>query len=175
MMDKEIQDAINEQIRAELYSAYLYLAMSAHFAERNFDGFAQWMRLQAQEEVGHAMRFFDYVLRRGGHVELHTVEAPTADFGSPADIFAAALEHEKKVTAMIRSIYELARRREDFATEQKLQWFIAEQVEEEESAGRAAEQLKMAGDNMAALLMLDQRFGAREAEAGQETAGDGRA
>lgn len=160
-VDKAIQEAINEQIRAELHSAYLYLAMSAHFSEANYDGFATWMKLQAREELGHAMRLYDYVLERGGHLDLRTVEGPDGDFGSPREIFESALEHEKKITAMIHALYDLAREKKDYATEMQLQWFVTEQVEEEDSAGRAVEQIRLAGDSTSALLMLDHRFGQR--------------
>ena len=160
-MDPSIQEAINEQIRAELHSAYTYLAMSAHFAEENFDGFAHWMRLQAQEELEHAMRLYEYLLERGGHVDLRTVEAPASDFGTPLEIFEVALAHEKKITGLIHDIYDLAREKRDYATEMHLQWFVTEQVEEEDNAGRAVEQLRLAGDNTPALLMLDGRFGQR--------------
>lgn len=163
-MDKAIQTALNEQINAELHSAYIYLAMSAHFAEQSFDGFAHWMRHQAAEELEHAMKLFDYVIERGGHVELSTVAGPARKFGAPLKIFETALAHEKKITAMIHALYELARKKADYATEIQLNWFITEQVEEEESAGRAVEQLKLAGDSTAALLMLDGQFGKRSGE-----------
>ncbi|HSG09907.1 MAG TPA: ferritin [Longimicrobiales bacterium] len=160
-MDKAIQDALNEQINAELHSAYTYWAMSAHFSENNFEGFAHWMRRQAQEEMEHATKLYDYVLERGGHVVLTAVAAPPKKFGTPLQIFQTALGHEKKITALIHALYELARKKKDFATENHLNWFVTEQVEEEDNAGRAVEQLKRAGDNMSALLMLDGRFGAR--------------
>ena len=160
-MDKAIQAALNEQINAELHSAYTYLAMSAHFSEQNFDGFAHWMRHQAQEEMEHAMKLYDYVLERGGHVELKAVAAPAKKFGTALQIFQTALGHEKKITGMIHALYELARKKKDFATENHLNWFVMEQVEEEDSAGRAVEQLERAGNNMSALMMLDARFGAR--------------
>jgi ferritin len=163
-MDPQIQDALNEQIRAELHSAYVYLGMSAHFAEKNYDGFSHWMKLQAQEELEHAMRIYEYVLHRGGHVDLRAVEAPGDDLGSPLQIFELALAHEKKVTAMIHAIFDLAREKNDYATEQEFQWFVTEQVEEEDSAGRAVEQLRMAEGSLPALLMLDERFGARTEE-----------
>lgn len=163
-MDPQIQDALNEQIRAELHSAYVYLGMSAHFAEQSFDGFAHWMKLQAQEELAHAMKIYAYVLHRGGHVDLRTVEAPSGELGSPLEIFEAALAHEQKVTAMIHRIFDLAREKNDYATEQEFQWFVTEQVEEEDSAGTAVEQLRMAEGSLPALLMLDQRFGARTEE-----------
>lgn len=162
-MDDAVQDAINEQIRNELFSGYVYLAMSAHFEERNLTGFARWMRLQAQEELGHAMRLFDYLLDRGGHVALDAIEQPPTEWGTPLGIFEHALEHERSVTGMIDALYDLAREKQDNATQVALQWFITEQVEEEASAEAAVDQLRMAGDNAAALLMLDQRFGARTA------------
>ena len=160
-MDKAIQDALNEQINAELHSAYIYLAMSAHFAEQNLDGFAHWMRQQAGEELGHAMKLFDYVLERGGHVELKAVAGPAKKFGTPLQIFETALAHEKKISAMIHALYDLARKKKDFATENNLNWFVTEQVEEEDTAGRAVERLRLAGDSTAALLMLDRQFGER--------------
>ena len=161
-MDTAIQKAINKQIGLELYSAYVYLAMSAHFAEQNFDGFASWMRGQASEEQAHAMRLFDYLLERGAHVELGAVGAPPVEFGTPLQIYQEALGHEQEVTRSIHAIYELAREKKDYATEIMLQWFITEQVEEEASAEAAVEQLRLAGDNASALLMLDRQFGQRE-------------
>ena len=161
LLDKEIQEAVNEQIRGELYSAYMYLGMSAHFAEQNFDGFARWMRHQAQEELQHAMRLYGYLLERGGHVDLRAVEAPPTKLGKPLEVFEAALAHEKKITTMIHAIYDLARRKKDYATEAHLQWFVTEQVEEEGKAGLAVEQLQLAGDDTSALLMLDHRLGQR--------------
>lgn len=163
-MKKSLQDAINEQIKNELASGYLYLAMSAHLAEQSLDGFAHWMRLQAQEELEHAMKLFDWVLYRGGHVELLGVDAPARELGSPLEIFEMALAHEQKVTAMIHRLFELARAESDYATELELQWFVTEQAEEEDNAGRAVEQLRLAGDSTPALLMLDQRFGSRTDE-----------
>jgi ferritin len=160
-VDTKVQSALNEQIRAELHSAYLYLGMSAHFSERNLDGFAHWMKLQAGEEVEHAMKLHAHVLRAGGHVELKAVEAPPKKFGGALAVFEAALAHEKKITGMIHKLFDLAREKGDYATELELQWFVNEQVEEEENAGRAVEQLKMAGDSTPALLMLDHRFGER--------------
>jgi ferritin len=161
-VDKKVLNALNEQIRAELHSAYLYLAMSAHFSEENLDGFAHWMKLQASEEVGHAMKLYGHVLHCGGHIELKAVEAPPAKFGTALEIFRAALGHEKEITGMIHDLFDLAREQDDHATELALQWFVNEQVEEEDSAARAVQQLTLAGDSTAALLMLDHRFGERE-------------
>ena len=163
-MDTRIQEAINAQIGLELASGYAYLAMSAHLAEQNFEGFSHWMRLQAQEELAHAMRFYDYMLERGAHVALPAVEAPSSELGDPLSVFETALAHEQKVTASIHALYDLAREHKDYATELQLQWFVTEQVEEEASAGLAVEKLKRAGDDLPALLMLDGEFGARVAE-----------
>ena len=165
-MNEQIQAAINKQVGLELYSAYAYLAMSAHFAEQDLDGFSHWMRLQAQEELAHAMRFYDYVLERGGQVRLPAVDAPPTDLGTPLEVFEAALAQEKHVTAEIHAIYDLAREKKDYATEVHLQWFVTEQVEEENAAGLAIEQLKRAGNETSAVLMLDHHFGQRAGEVG---------
>jgi ferritin len=164
-MNAAVQDAFNEQIKNELFSGYLYLSMSAHFDNENLPGFANWMRLQAQEELAHAMRLFDYVLRRGGQVELQGIDAPPTEFGSPLSIFESVLEHERAVTGMIHALFELSGKEGDWAAQQELQWFIAEQVEEEDSASTARDQVRMAGDDQAALLMLDQQLGSRVAGA----------
>ena len=120
------------------------------------------MRSQAQEEQGHAMRLFDYLLDRGAHVDLGAVKAPPGKFGSPLEIYEEALGHEQEVTRSIHELYALARDKKDFATEIELQWFITEQVEEEATAETAVEQLRLARDNPSALLMLDHQFGQRE-------------
>ncbi len=160
-MNEAVRVAFNEQIKNELGSGYLYLSMSAHLDYENLPGFAHWMRLQAEEELAHAMRLFDYVLRRGGRVELHGIEAPTTDFGPPVTVFESLLEHECAVTGMIHGLFELSRKEGDLAAQQELQWFIAEQVEEEDAAATARDQVRMAGDDQVALLMLDQQFGSR--------------
>ena len=162
-MKHSVVDAINDQIRDELYSGYLYLAMSAHFAAENLEGFARWMRLQAQEELHHALRLYDYVIQTGGRVSLRGIEQPPAEYGSPLSIFQQALEHEREVTVRIHKLYSLARREDDYATELALQWFVEEQVQEEGHAVTAVYQLELAGDDKAALLMLDRQFGQRGA------------
>lgn len=163
-MNQEVQSAFNTQIRNEIFSGYLYLSMSAHFEAASYPGFAHWMRLQAQEELAHAMRLFDFVNRRGGRVVLEAVDQPQSEFGTALSIFEMALSHEKKVTGMIHDLFALSGEHRDFAAQQELQWFIAEQVEEEDSASTAVDQLRMAGESQAALLMLDQQFGSRAAE-----------
>ena len=160
-MNEDVRTAINEQINREFHAAYLYLAMAAHFEAEALEGFAHWMRLQAQEEQGHAMRLFDYLLERGARVELGTIEAPPAGFDSPLSIAEQALEHERKVSEQINRIYALSAERGDFATQVHLQWFVAEQVEEESTGERMVERLRMAGDSRAALLILDRELAAR--------------
>ena len=162
-MNVPVQDAFNRQIKNELISSYLYLSMSAHLDHANLPGFAHWMRLQAQEEVAHGMRLFDYVLKRGARVELHAIDAPSTDFGPPLSVFEQLLEHERAVTDMIHRLFELCVKEGDWAAQQELQWFIAEQVEEEDTAATAAEQVRMAGSDKGALLMLDLQFGSRTA------------
>lgn len=163
MLKQSVQDAINEQVKNELYSAYVYLSMSAYFEERNLAGFAHWMRLQSQEEVSHAMRLFDYLIDRGGKVVLEAIDKPPVDFSSPLQVMEGALQHEQQVTGMIEGLYELALKENDYATQAQLQWFITEQVEEEKNAGNTVEQLRMIGDNRTALLMLDMELGKRAA------------
>jgi ferritin len=160
-MKKSVLDGISEQVKNELYSGYLYLAMSSHFDVENLKGFSHWMRLQAQEEMQHAIRLFDYVGRVKGRVTLQTIDAPPPTFGSPLEIFQKALDHEREVTRQITDLYELARKERDYATELELQWFIQEQVQEEDNASTAVDQLLLAGDSKAALLMLDGQFGQR--------------
>jgi ferritin len=163
MLSKALQKAINEQIKNELSSAYLYLSMSAYCGTLNLQGFTRWMRLQGQEEVSHAMKLFDYIQERGGRVVLQAIDQPPAEFKSPLDVFQQVLEHERKVTGMIHRLYELAVKENDYATQVMLQWFITEQVEEEKGASAVVEQLKMIGNQGIALFMLDKELGAREA------------
>ena len=160
-MDAGVRNAINEQIGQEFYAAYLYLAMSAHFDRESLLGFARWMRLQAEEELGHGMRLFDYMNRRGAEVTFGGIDAPHDDFGKPVKIFETALAHEEKVTALIHDLYDLAVEKHDHATQLELQWFITEQVEEEDSIGTIVDQLRMAGDNEAAILLLDRELATR--------------
>jgi ferritin len=161
MLSKVVQDTINDQIKNELYSAYLYLSMSAYFEGANLPGCAHWMRVQSQEEVSHAMKFFEFVFDRGGRVMLQAIDQPSVDFKSPLDIFQQSLQHEQKVTAMINHIYELAVKENDYATQTFVQWFITEQVEEEKNATQIVDQLKAVGDQPAALFMLDGHLGKR--------------
>jgi ferritin len=161
MLKKTIQDAINEQIKNELYSAYIYLSMSAHFEGMNLAGMAHWMRVQSNEEMEHAMKFFDYIHNRGGKVSLAAIDQPTLEWKSPLAVFENAYEHEQKITGMINNIYALAVKENDYPTQVMLQWFINEQVEEEKNASTIVEQLKMIGDNKNALMMLNHQLGER--------------
>jgi ferritin len=160
-MISEVLEALNDQIRMELSSGYVYLAMAAEFESASYEGFAHWMRLQAQEELDHAMKLFDYVNRRGGRVVLQEIPCPPESFGSPLDAFRDALEHEQQVTASIHRLYALAGEHGDIATQRELDWFVTEQVEEEENAGRAVDLLSRAGEDASALFFLDREFGAR--------------
>jgi ferritin len=162
MLSKTLEGAINDQIRDELYSSYLYLSMSAYFEANNMPGSARWMRLQSEEELSHAMKLFDYMNDRGSRVVLQGIEQPPAEFASTFDIFEKALAHEQKVTGLINSIYELAVKENDYPTQIELQWFITEQVEEEKNAGDIVDQLKMVGDHRPSLIMLDTALGARQ-------------
>lgn len=160
MLSKDVQNAINVQIRNEYYSSYLYLSMSAYCESKNFPGFASWLRRQSDEELQHAMRLYDYLLDRDSRVILEAIDQPPSEFGTLLEMFEEVLEHEKEVTTMIHKLYELAVSNNDHATSVILQWFIEEQVEEEKSATDMVEQLKMAGKNSAALLMLDREVSA---------------
>ena len=161
MLSKAMQDAINEQIKNELYSAYLYLSMAAYSEANNLSGFAHWMRAQSQEEVEHAMKFFEFVNERGGRVVLHAIDQPPVDFESPVKIFEETLNHERKVTAMINSLYELALEEKDYASQVMLHWFIDEQVEEEANASYILDTLKAIGVKGQALVMLDRELARR--------------
>jgi len=162
MMSKTMQGALNQQMTHEFYSSYLYLSMSAYCDAANLPGLARWMRAQAQEEIRHAMKIFDHVLDRGGRIELHQLERPPADFGSPRDVFEQAHKHEQQVTASINKVYGLAVDERDFASTVFLDWFVREQVEEEKTSGLLAEQLRMVGEDRPGLLMLDRELGQRK-------------
>ena len=163
MISKTLQDAINEQINFELFSAYLYLSMSAHFETQNLTGFANWTRVQYQEETGHAMKLYKYVFDRSGAVTLKAIAQPATKFKTPVDIFKEILKHEQKVTSLINKLYELAVKEKDYAAQIFLQWFINEQVEEEKNATDIINMLEMIGDSPVSLIMADRQLGARKA------------
>ncbi len=163
-MNERIQTALNDQINEELFSSYIYLAMAAHFEGLNLEGFTNWMKQQAQEELQHAMRLFDHITRRGGRVVLGAIGEPPLEYGTPLQAFEKALAHEQHITGCINELYRVALEENDYPAQMELQWFIDEQVEEEENAGRVVDQLRMAGDNQSALLMLDRELGQRSGE-----------
>jgi ferritin len=161
MISKAVEKAFNEQFKKELFSSYLYLAMSAHFAENNLAGFAHWLRGQSKEELEHAMKFFDYILERGGSVELQAVDQPPSNWKSYLDAFTQVLEHEQMVTASINNLFEIAGQEKDYAAQIFLQWFITEQVEEEKNATDIVANLKLIDAHGTAVLMLDRQLGKR--------------
>ena len=164
MMNKSMQDAMNEQINKELFSSYLYLSMAAYFEDKNLPGFANWMRIQADEEREHAMKFYDFILERGGRVVLKAIDAPKTDWNSNLEVAEEVAAHEAMVTASINDLYELALKVKDYPSQVLLQWFITEQVEEENSAAQIVADLKLIEDRGTAVLMLDKQLGKRTAE-----------
>lgn len=161
MIGQTIQNAINMQIQAEMNSANLYLAMSVYCSTKNLQGFGHWLRVQSNEEREHAMKMIDHVLARGGQVEIKTIEAPPKEFGSIVSVFESVLKHEKLITERVHRLYEAAATEKDLATQTFLQWFIAEQVEEEATATEIVEKLRMLGDKTSAVLYLDKEYGKR--------------
>lgn len=160
-MDKKLEAAFNDQINKEYYSAYLYLAMKTAFAEMNLPGFVNWFDIQVQEEKAHAVGMYNYVLERGGHVELGAIDKPELTGKTPIEIFKQVLEHEKFVTSRINAVYDVAEELKDRAAMLFLNWYIKEQVEEEASASDVLAKVEMIGDNTHALLDLDKELGAR--------------
>jgi ferritin len=163
MLSKKMQDALNGQLNAEMYSAYLYLSMSAYLESINLPGFAAWMRVQASEEMKHAMKIYGYVNERRGRVTLTAIQAPPAEWSSPLNLFEDAYQHEQKVTGLIHDLVKTAAAEDDQATHAFLQWFVTEQVEEEASADAVVQKLKLVGDQAGPLFMLDHELGQREA------------
>jgi len=164
MISKKIENAINKQINAELYSAYLYLSMASYYESVNLRGFAKWMEAQAGEEQEHAMKFYGYINERGGRVIFDSIAKPPSKWDSPLAVFEETYKHEQNVTAMINDLMELARSEKDNATEILLQWYVNEQVEEEASASAYVEKLKMIGSSGNGLIMLDHELGQRKAD-----------
>ena len=161
MISKKMTDALNLQINKELYSAYLYLAMSAHAQDIGLKGFANWFFIQVQEEMSHAQKIYNYVFEQNQKVVLDEIKKPPADFASPLDMFQKTLEHEQFVTKSINELVALAKEENDYATEIFLQWFVTEQIEEEGNDNEIIDKLKYIGDNGNGLLMLDKELGVR--------------
>ncbi len=165
MLTKSLEEAMNNQIRNELFASNQYLAMSAYFEDLSLPGFAKWMRMQAEEERDHAMKFYDFIHDRNGRARLQAIEQPLVDFTSPAEVFEKALAHEQRVSAQINAIYAQAVQENDFASQAFLNWFVTEQVEEEKNTQQVLDTLKLIGDRGDALVMLDRELAAREPEA----------
>jgi ferritin len=160
-MDKQLEKLIQEQIRNEWYSAYLYMSMAAYFESANFEGFAHWMYKQAEEEQAHARKMFTFLIDRGVKVVLQAISAPPSDFASPAAVFEMSHEHEKKVTGMINGIADMADKVNDHPTKVFIQWFISEQVEEEKNVSRIVDILKKLPPNSGGIYQLDHQLGKR--------------
>lgn len=161
MISKKMEDGFNKQIAAEFYSAHLYLAMAAYLESIDLPGFANWMRIQFQEEEFHAHKMFDYVIERDGRAVLKGFEAPPFEWKSPLDVFETAYSHEQKVTSMINNLVDIAIEEKDHASNIFLQWFVNEQVEEEASAKSIIQQLKLLGESKAGLFQVDREMGQR--------------
>ncbi len=163
-MKSRTLDAVNNQIQAEFQSAYIYLAMSARFEDMKMSGAANWMRIQWQEETAHAMKLYDHLIRRGESPVLQTIDKPEVSFESALDAFERVLEHERHVTHLIHSLYEVAVEEKDYALQTLLHWFIDEQVEEEENAEAIIDSLRLAGESGQGLFLVDRELGQRAPE-----------
>jgi ferritin len=161
MLSEKMQEALNKQLNAELYSAYLYLSMAAYYYSINLNGFANWMKVQNLEETMHAMKFYQFINERGGMIWLDAIAKPPTTWSSPLEVFEETLKHEEKVTGLINNLVDLAMAERDHATNAFLQWFISEQVEEEASANEVIQNLKLAGSDPHSLFMLDRELGTR--------------
>ncbi|UCD24624.1 MAG: ferritin [Gemmatimonadota bacterium] len=161
MPTEAVQAAINDQITMELESAYVYLSMAAYFDEHNLPGFSHWMRMQHEEELAHAMKLFDFMLDNGGHIVLSALSKPPSQFKGALAVMKQSLQHERKVTAAITKLYELAVKEKDYPAQILLQWFIAEQTEEEKTVGDIIAQMEMVGDSGSGLLLIDQQLAGR--------------
>lgn len=164
MLKERVLAALNDQLNSEYYSSYLYLSMCAYFEAQGLRGFAHWMRVQSQEEMGHVMRFFNYINDRNGRVLLQSLEAPPAEWASPLAAFEAAYEHECSISRRIHDLARLAAEEGDWATGAFLQWFINEQVEEERSVGEVVQILRRIGEHPPALYLLDRQLAERQEE-----------
>jgi len=161
MISEKMQAALNEQVNAEWYSAYLYLSMEAYFESINLGGFANWMRVQTQEEISHGTKIYDYIHERGGRMTLKAIAGPPTEWDSPLAVFEAAYAHEQKVTGLINDLADLSLKEKDHAANIFLQWFVNEQVEEEKSADDIVQKLKLMADAPSGLYMLDKELGQR--------------
>jgi ferritin len=161
MLSKKVEEALNEQLGFELRSAYAYLAMSAWCEHESLPGFAHWLRVQYEEELGHALKFYNYVVDRGGKIVLGDLGKPKQTFSGPMEVFSESLENERAVTKAINELYTLTTKEQDYASQAFLNWFVVEQVEEEKSVSDIIDSLKMVGASGEALYLLDKDLGAR--------------
>jgi ferritin len=161
MISQKIVDALNSQLNKEIFSSYLYLSMSAYFEGKNLSGMSQWMKMQSQEEYEHAMKFYDFILKTGGVIKLEAIDAPQTDWDSPLNIFEDSLDHEKFISKSIYELMDLAIEEKDHPTKSFLQWFVDEQVEEEDTVQQIVENFKMIGASKGGLFMLDRELGSR--------------
>ncbi|MCF7848953.1 MAG: ferritin [Kiritimatiellales bacterium] len=161
MISKKIQDALNEQVNKEFYSAYLYLAMSAYCDGIGLPGFSKWMRFQYEEEIIHVTKMYDYILSQGGDMHLQQIDEPPKTYGTPLEIFETTLAHEQMVTKRINDLMGLAMDERDYATQTFMQWYVTEQVEEESNVNNVLQPLRMVGEDKGGLMMIDQQLGQR--------------
>ena len=161
MIGERLNSAINDQIKNELESYYIYLSMAAYLHTRSLDGMGHWMRCQAHEEMIHAMKFVEHLIDRGGKVVLQDLKQLKTEWSSPLEVFQDAFEHEKFISSKINDLTTIAREEKDYGSEPLLAWFTDEQIEEEASAGKITDELAMVGEDKSALLMLDRELGAR--------------
>ena len=170
MLKDKMQQALNDQLNAEMYSAYLYLSMEAYFRSISLNGFATWMRVQTQEELFHATKFYNFIDERGGRITLKAIDAPPNTWESPLAVFEYTYEHEQKVTGLINDLMDLALEEHDHATNTFIQWFVTEQVEEEDNASTIVERIKLVREAKEGLFLLDQELGQRTFTAPATTA-----
>ncbi|RLD46084.1 MAG: ferritin [Bacteroidetes bacterium] len=161
MISKRLEEELNKQINAEMYSAYLYLSMSAYLAKENLNGFSHWMKLQFEEEQGHAMKFFQYILDRGGNVELEEINRPQVSWNGIIDVFEEIYKHEQYITNLINNLVDVAIQERDHATVAMLQWYVSEQVEEESTVSELLDQLRIIDGKGSGLFMLDREAKSR--------------
>ena len=161
MISEKMQEALNEQINKEFYSAYMYLAMSAYCDTIGLPGFSNWMRMQYEEESLHVTKMFDYILDQGGQIRLKLIEEPPKEYGTPLEVFEKTLEHEQYVTGLIHKLMDLAVEERDYASQAFLQWYVTEQVEEESNVNDVVAPLRMVGEDKGGLMMIDQQLALR--------------
>ncbi|MBN1915046.1 MAG: ferritin [Parachlamydiales bacterium] len=162
MLNSKIQLSLNNQVNAEFYSAYLYLSMAAYFEAQGLKGMSHWMKRQAEEEISHGMKIFNYIYDRGGRVTLTQIETPPSNWKSPLEVFQESFKHETHVTKLIHDLVKLAQKENDIATESFLDWFVQEQVEEEASVATIIDQLLLTQENGASILFIDKHLGERK-------------